>query len=81
MRAVVFDLDDTLFDTFGQCVVAAHREAARAMVAAGLRADEETVVARRLRLAGIDEDLDAAVSRMFPCDDPSRAAEAGRRAF
>jgi FMN phosphatase YigB (HAD superfamily) len=81
IEAVVFDLDDTLFDTYGQCVLAAHHEAARAMVAAGLRATEDAVVLRRLRLTGIDEDLDAAVSRMFPCDDPAGAAEAGRRAF
>jgi FMN phosphatase YigB (HAD superfamily) len=36
-RAVVFDLDDTLFDAFGQCVRPAQREAAAAMRAAGLR--------------------------------------------
>jgi FMN phosphatase YigB (HAD superfamily) len=51
------------------------------MVAAGLCADPEAVARRRLDLAGADEDLDATVSRMFSCDDPPRAAAAGRRAF
>ena len=81
LRAVVFDLDDTLFDCFGQCVGPAHGEAARAMVAAGLRAAEEDVLRARLSLTGSLADVDLLVASCFPCDDPLAAAEAGRRAF
>jgi putative hydrolase of the HAD superfamily len=81
VRAVVFDLDDTLYDCWRRCVLPAHREAARAMVAAGLGAPEEEVARRRRLLAGIEEDLDAVVARSFPCSDPVRVAQAGRRAF
>jgi putative hydrolase of the HAD superfamily len=77
----VFDLDDTLFDAFGQCVRPAQREAAAAMRAAGLDAPLETVVALRESLAGRALDLDAAVAEAFPCPDPARVAAAGRRAF
>jgi FMN phosphatase YigB (HAD superfamily) len=80
-EAVVFDLDDTLYDCWAQCVLPAHREAAAAMRRAGLRAEEREIYERRLAYAGIEEDLDAVVSRSFPCADPTAAAEAGRRAF
>jgi FMN phosphatase YigB (HAD superfamily) len=78
--AVVFDLDDTLFDAHGQCVLPAHAEAARAMCAAGLDAPFEAVRALRLEL-GDAPDLDERVARAFPCADPARVAAAGRRAF
>lgn len=79
-RAVVFDLDDTLFDAYGQCVVPAHAEAAAAMRAAGLQADVAAVRALREALSGAP-DLDERVARAFPCRDPERAAQAGREAF
>jgi FMN phosphatase YigB (HAD superfamily) len=81
IRAVVFDLDDTLFDAFGQCVGPAQREAAAAMRAAGLRAPLEAVVALREAFAGRALDVDAAVADAFPCADPTRVAAAGRRAY
>jgi FMN phosphatase YigB (HAD superfamily) len=37
ITTVVFDLDDTLYDCLGQRVLAAHRYAARQLLAAGLR--------------------------------------------
>jgi FMN phosphatase YigB (HAD superfamily) len=77
----VFDLDDTLFDCLGQCVGPAHAEAARAMVAAGLRADVDEVLRARRARAGREGDVDALVAGAFPCADRGRAAEAGRRAF
>ena len=49
IRCVIFDLDDTLYDCFGQRVKAGHRHAAEAMVKAGLRADVETVFQARMR--------------------------------
>jgi putative hydrolase of the HAD superfamily len=81
-KAVVFDLDDTLFDCLGQCVGAAHREAARAMVEAGARATVEEVLEARLALAGMPgTDLDDAVAATFRSVQPVKVAEAGRRAF
>ena len=59
VRVVVFDLDDTLYDCLGQCVGAAHREAARAMVDAGAHATVEEVLETRLALAALHPlDLD-----------------------
>jgi FMN phosphatase YigB (HAD superfamily) len=81
-KAVVFDLDDTLFDCLGQCVAPAHREAAQAMVEAGARATVEEVLETRLALAGMPGlDLDDAVAASFRSQNPVRVAEAGRRAF
>ncbi len=80
-RAIVFDLDDTLFDAFGQCVRPAQREAAAAMRSAGLRAPLETVVALREAYAGRRVDVDRLVAEAFPCADLERVVEAGRRAF
>jgi FMN phosphatase YigB (HAD superfamily) len=82
VRAVVFDLDDTLYDCLGQCVGAAHREAARAMVDAGAQATVEQVLETRLALAALHpHDLDDAVAAAFRSAHPVRVAEAGRRAF
>ena len=41
IRAVVFDLDDTLYDCSGELVESARRRAAAAMVRAGLPCTEE----------------------------------------
>ncbi|MFM8979364.1 MAG: HAD family hydrolase [Planctomycetia bacterium] len=79
--AVVFDLDDTLYDAFTQCVRPAQREAAEAMRRAGLRAPLEAIVALREALAGAPLDLDEEVARSFPCSDPQAVARAGRAAF
>ena len=82
LRAVVFDLDDTLFDCLRQCVGPAHREAAKAMVEAGLKATTEEVLEARLALFGVPAlDLDDAVAATFRSVNPVRVAEAGRRAF
>jgi FMN phosphatase YigB (HAD superfamily) len=81
-RAVVFDLDDTLFDCLAQCVGPAHREAARAMVEAGARASVEEVLEARLALSGLRGlDVDDAVAASFRSQNPVRVADAGRRAF
>jgi FMN phosphatase YigB (HAD superfamily) len=47
IKAIFFDLDDTLFDTFGQLVKEATRESCQAMIQAGLNADLETCVQKR----------------------------------
>ena len=82
IRAVVFDLDDTLYDCLRQCVAPAHREAAKAMVEAGLKATPDEVLEARLALSGVHAlDLDDAVAATFRSVNPLRVAEAGRRAF
>ena len=84
--AVVFDLDDTLFDTLGQCVRPAQREAAAAMCAAGLRAPLEAVLALREAFQGQPVDVDRLVAQTLldgrvPAGTVERVAAAGRRAF
>jgi len=54
ITVVLFDLDDTLYDCFGQRVVAAHRNASHALAAAGLPASPDEIL--RLRLAAIQAD-------------------------
>jgi hypothetical protein len=54
ITVVLFDLDDTLYDCFGQRVVAAHRNASRALAAAGLAASAEEIL--KLRLAAMEAD-------------------------
>ncbi len=81
IRAVIFDLDDTLYDCLTQCVGPAHREAAKAMVEAGARATVEEVLDARLALSGLERDVDSAVAATFRSVQPVRVAEAGRRAF
>lgn len=46
-KAVIFDLDDTLFDTWGTCYPAAAKESCDAMVAAGLNCSGDTCVKER----------------------------------
>ncbi len=81
--AVFLDLDDTLLDTSGQLIGPAHCEAAEAMVAAGLDASVDEVLAARVTFARTfpGEDVDKGVSRALPCADPEAVAEAGRSAF
>ena len=82
IRAIVFDLDDTLLDTYTSLLPAANREAAEALVAAGLDAPVEVV--ERLRwqartkvgVTGVDHWVCAALG--FPS---ARYAEAGKSAF
>lgn len=82
IRAIVFDLDDTLIDTSGCLAPAANREAARALVDAGLDQDYEVVVRRRWqavhRLPA--EDVDDTLCRQLGETRPYVAA-AGRRAY
>src|SRR4030042_1843418 len=47
-KAILFDLDDTLFDCYGLLVEAARRRAARAMVQAGLPCTEEEAYQRQI---------------------------------
>src|SRR5262245_3027155 len=84
IRCVIFDLDDTLYDCFGQRVRVAHRCAARAMVKAGLKAGVEAVYRARMRAFRCDPILryiDAEVCRRFNAGDPEAISHAAREAY
>ena len=84
IHCVVFDLDDTLYDCFGQRVRPAHRHAAEAMVRAGLKASVEAVYRARLRAFLHDPTLrhiDDVVCRHFGADDPEAISRAARDAY
>lgn len=84
IRCVIFDLDDTLYDCFGQRVRAAHRHAAEAMVKAGLKASVEAVYRARMRAFRHDpmlRHIDAAVCRQFNAADPEAVSHAARDAY
>jgi FMN phosphatase YigB (HAD superfamily) len=83
IRCVIFDLDDTLYDCFGQRVKPAHRHAAHAMVRAGLHATVEG--AYRARMKAFNDDpmlrhIDAVVTEHFG-GDPETISEAARNAY
>lgn len=84
IRAVIFDLDDTLYDCFAQRVRVAHRHAARAMVRAGLKATVETAYRARMRAFGQDpmlRHIDGEVCRRFEAADPEAISHAAREAY
>jgi putative hydrolase of the HAD superfamily len=82
IRAVAFDLDDTLLDTSVCLAPAANREAARAMVAAGLDQPLDLVVRRRwnaerrLPTAEVDSFVCRQLGEVRPA-----VSDAGRRAY
>src|SRR5437016_1514273 len=72
IRCVIFDLDDTLYDCFGQRVPETHWHAAEAMVKAGLKASVKAVYRARMKAFRQDpmlRSIDAEVSRQFGADD------------
>ncbi len=81
--AVVFDLDDTLFDTSGQLMEPAHREAAEAMIAAGLTADLDGLVTLRLELqrAHPTEDTNVLAARAYGVPEDSEIVAAARETY
>lgn len=85
LRAVVFDLDDTLVDTAGKLVSSALSDAAEAMVDAGLAA-EAAAVARHLealaeRRVGFDYFAEAADRFGAAGEFREETILAGRRAY
>ncbi len=58
IRFCIFDLDDTLYDCFGQRVRRAHRHAARALAQAGVPATTEQILGVRMRAFRRDPRLD-----------------------
>ncbi len=83
IQAVVLDLDDTLFDTSGTLIGPANREAAAAMIGAGLPGTIESVAQRRMALsrAHPGDDPDELTVRSFGLDGRDDVAAAGREAF
>ena len=84
VRCVIFDLDDTLYDCFGQRVRPAHRHAAEAMVKAGLKATVEEAYRARMKEFRHDpmlRHIDAAVCRRFGAEDTDRISKAARDAY
>lgn len=67
-KAIIFDLDDTLVDTFTSLIVPLEMKAVREMVAAGMsEADEERVVALILQLRRDDPNsIEEILLREFP---------------
>jgi putative hydrolase of the HAD superfamily len=84
IRCVIFDLDDTLYDCLGQRVRPAHRHAAEAMIAAGLKGSLDQVYRARLRAFHADpmlRHIDAEVIRHFGAADPEAASRAAHDAY
>jgi len=84
IRCVIFDLDDTLYDCFGQRVRVAHRYAAQAMVEAGLKADPEAVYRARMRAFRTDpmlRHIDDEVARHFGAENPEEISRLAREAY
>ena len=84
IRCVIFDLDDTLYDCFGQRVRPSHRHAAEAMVKEGLKADVDVVFRARMRAFRQDpmlHHIDAVVSRQFHAEDSEAITRAARDAY
>ena len=86
ITTVIFDLDDTLYDCFGQRVQAAHFHAAAAMAAAGLPASAEEIF--RVRMQAFAEDpqlkhIDERVCEHFgvPLAERDKLVRASRHAF
>jgi FMN phosphatase YigB (HAD superfamily) len=84
IRCVIFDLDDTLYDCFGQRMRVTHRYAAQAMVQAGLNATVDAVYRARMRAFRQDpmlRHIDAEVSRYFGAENPEAVSRAAREAY
>ena len=84
IRCVIFDLDDTLYDCFGQRMRATHRYAAQAMVEAGLNATADAVYRARMRAFRQNpmlRHIDAEVSRHFGAENPEEISRIAREAY
>jgi FMN phosphatase YigB (HAD superfamily) len=86
ITTVIFDLDDTLYDCFGQRVGAAHLHAAEAMASAGLPASAQEIFQVRMRAYEDDPQLthiDERVCEHFgvPAAEREKLVRAARHAF
>jgi len=86
VTTVIFDLDDTLYDCFGQRVRAAHLRAAEAMASAGLPASADEIFRVRMQAFDLDPQLtriDEHVCERFevPPAEREKLVRASRHAF
>jgi len=86
ITTAIFDLDDTLYDCFGQRVRAAHFHATQAMIAAGLPASAEDTFQVRMRAFERDPlltHIDEQVCEHFgvPAAERDKLVRAARLAF
>ncbi len=86
ITTVIFDLNDTLYDCFGQRVRAAHLRAAEAMASAGLPASAKKIFQVRMQAYEADPQLthiDERVCERFgvPASEREKLVRAARLAF
>lgn len=84
IRFCIFDLDDTLYDCFGQRVRRAHRHAARALARAGVPATTEQIFRARMQAFKRDprlDSIDRAVCRRFGVPFTQELHQIARQAY
>lgn len=83
VKAIFFDLDDTLFDCWGTLVEDAHRDAVRAMIKAGMPAEEEEALLRRLAIhdASPGCEIDRELAASYGAGESDGIVQAGHRAY
>src|SRR5258708_2913507 len=86
IKFIIFDLDDTLFDTYGQLVGPAAEESCKAMIDAGLKTSIKECLMKREELQKNHprEDIYELLARHFDIKPPSnieKVIEAGFNAF
>ncbi|MCB0348887.1 MAG: HAD family hydrolase [Bdellovibrionales bacterium] len=85
IKAIFFDLDDTLFDTYGQLVESAIRDSCQVMIQAGLKANMESCIEKRhsFYLNVPRKNLYQELVTHFGVsnNDPESVAEIGQKAF
>ncbi len=84
IRFCIFDLDDTLYDCFGQRVRGAHRHAARALAHAGVPATTEQIFRARMRAFRNDpllDYIDKEVCRRFGVPFTEELHQIARQAY
>ncbi len=84
ITVVLFDLDDTLYDCFGQRVVAAHRNASHALAQAGLPASADRILELRMAAIQLDprlEFVDLEVGRRLGVPITPELRETSRAAY
>ena len=76
IKAIVFDLDDTLFDCYNQLVIPARKFALRQMISAGLDVSFEELSAMRARLSNTSEEhIYRKLIKSFNISDEKKSAK------
>jgi len=85
MKLIIFDLDNTLFDTFGQLTLIAHRHAARVLAENGFPTKEDFILKARLEISRenprlTSQEINALVFKKYGLADP-RLIKLGEDAY